>query len=436
MKREKIDVLRDEIHIPDVVMNAAEDAFSKIKLEASASQKQNTAEVKMMKKPVGFKKKWIAIAMVAVLAIGTLSVGAAKSDDWNWSLLKQAGVKESAALETIQIEDGYAEINVSDTSEVKDFLADPKGEKKQVTVTATESFGDNNHIDVRIETDYELPEGFDVDAYNYFVGGHFVDAVDVDGKVNKEEQATISPLSGASIRGVVEEGKLVLQMEMDGVDLNVCQINMELENFYIYSNSPIPKEPEELPDFYNNLPTDEDGMLKVICEGKWSLSWKYDYMEKEVVYKVDETLNIKGAKVNVSEVVVSPISISIRGEIDKESVKALVTEDEWNTSIEEFKKEHSELNLSQEEIEEAVMGNILHENRAEIKLYKINYKDGSFIEPYTGFPLDSVWNEVLMDVEIVMATGGGVDMDNIHSIILNGGEGESNTIHKKEIILK
>lgn len=82
MKREKIDVLRDEIHIPDVVMNAAEDAFSKIKLEASASQKQNTAEVKMMKKPVGFKKKWIAFAMVAVLAIGTLSVGAATNFQW------------------------------------------------------------------------------------------------------------------------------------------------------------------------------------------------------------------------------------------------------------------------------------------------------------------------------------------------------------------
>lgn len=79
MKREKIDILREEIKIPEVVVDAAEDAFAQIAQEVSMSQKSEVTKVK--RKP-GFKKKWFAIAMVAVLAIGTLSVGAATNFQW------------------------------------------------------------------------------------------------------------------------------------------------------------------------------------------------------------------------------------------------------------------------------------------------------------------------------------------------------------------
>ena len=102
MKREKIDVLKDEVKIPDIVMEAAEDAFSQIAREASGTDKmgiaskcqkndtdkfsfakKNNKEIEMpIKKKSGFKKKWVAAAMVAVLAVATLTVGAATDFQW------------------------------------------------------------------------------------------------------------------------------------------------------------------------------------------------------------------------------------------------------------------------------------------------------------------------------------------------------------------
>ena len=74
------------------------------------------------------------------------------------------------------------------------------------------------------------------------------------------------------------------------------------------------------------------------------------------------------------------------------------------------------------------------EHKTYLKTYKICYDDGTYIEPYASWPLDSVWGDELFDANVVMYSGKGIDLENVHSIIVNGGEGATNA--KKEILLK
>lgn len=434
MSKEKIDILKDEVVIPEVVTIAAEDALTIILRETSQEKEQEKMEVALVKnrKPK-FKKRWIAIAAVAALAVGTISVGAAKSDDWNWALLQRAGVTEAEAIDTIQLDNGYVMIDASDTSTGTDYLAKEGGVPKDVTLTVTESFGDNNNVYVRIETDYELPEGFEVDKYNYFADFE-LEVTDVNGVIDPEELLTPTPMEFAGLGGIVEDGKLVFLLEMSGVNLNVCRIDLAINNLYICSDELLLKSEEEMPAFYNALPKEEEGDLRLIYDGSWETSWQFAYEEKGVSYAVDETLDINGIKVHLTEVVLSPIHMTILGEIDKDSVKALVTEAVWNEKLAEAKKEHTEFGFTEEELEDVVVSQILMEHKTYLKTYKICYDDGTYIEPYASWPLDSVWGDELFDANVVMYSGKGIDLENVHSIIVNGGEGATNA--KKEILLK
>ena len=95
MKRENIDILKDEVVIPEVVTNAAEDAFAKILCDTARAE-QNSTEVALMKKPgTGLKKRWIAIAIVAVLAVGTLTVGAATNFQWFHLMTEELKISEN-----------------------------------------------------------------------------------------------------------------------------------------------------------------------------------------------------------------------------------------------------------------------------------------------------------------------------------------------------
>lgn len=429
MNRSKVEILKEEIVLPEVVVAAAEDAFDKILREASMEKVEKMEVACMKSRKPKFKKRWVALVAVAALVVGTLSVGAVKSDDWNWNLMQFAGVKEPEAIETIQLESGYVQINAADTCEGTNYLAG--GKKEPVTLTVTESFGDNNNIFVRIETDYALPDDFPAEDYNYFAD-FTLDAVDVNKKVNMAEVLTYGPLSFAGMQGKAENGKLVFFLEMGGIDLNVCRMDLTVENFYIYSNQfPVP---EEFPAFYNDLPSKDESNQKMIYEGKWAASWQYDYTVIENVYEVDESLVLEGVKVDIEEIILSPINIKVKGEIDKDSVKALVTEAEWNKLISEKTVQMKDMDVSEEEIEQAVISNILEPYRADFKVYKICYKDGSYVEPYASNPLSDVWGDVLLDANTLLYAGQGIELDKVHSIIVM--EKDGNTNSKKEIILK
>lgn len=101
MKKEKMDILKEDIIIPDVVTDALESAYAKI-LEETAAPEQNGKVVAMKKKDrPGFKKKWIAVALVAVLAVGTLSVSAATDFKW-YGLIKEAMFMTDAKEDAVE----------------------------------------------------------------------------------------------------------------------------------------------------------------------------------------------------------------------------------------------------------------------------------------------------------------------------------------------
>lgn len=80
MKREIRDIIENDVVIPDIVLQAKEEAFAKIPDTDASKEMTDVALVKKTGKR--FKKKWVVVAMVAVLAVGTLSVGATSGFSW------------------------------------------------------------------------------------------------------------------------------------------------------------------------------------------------------------------------------------------------------------------------------------------------------------------------------------------------------------------
>lgn len=82
MNRSKVEILKEEIVLPEVVVAAAEDAFDKILREASMEKVEKMEVACMKSRKPKFKKRWVALVAVAALVVGTLSVGAATDFQW------------------------------------------------------------------------------------------------------------------------------------------------------------------------------------------------------------------------------------------------------------------------------------------------------------------------------------------------------------------
>lgn len=80
--KHKVDILKGEVKISDVVMNATEETFAKILEEGKQKENEKIQVMPAVRKRNGFKKRWIAVAAVAALLVGTLSVGAASGFSW------------------------------------------------------------------------------------------------------------------------------------------------------------------------------------------------------------------------------------------------------------------------------------------------------------------------------------------------------------------
>ena len=79
--KNKIDILKQEVEISDVVMNATEETFAKI-LKENKKVKEVRFEMTEAKRKKKFGKKWVAIAAVAVLAAGSLTAAAGAHFNW------------------------------------------------------------------------------------------------------------------------------------------------------------------------------------------------------------------------------------------------------------------------------------------------------------------------------------------------------------------
>ncbi|MBQ8663172.1 MAG: DUF4179 domain-containing protein [Eubacterium sp.] len=80
--KDKIDILKSEVEISDVVMSATKETFAKILEEGKQKENEKIQAMPAVRKRNGFKKRWIALVAVAALAVGVLSVGAGTNFNW------------------------------------------------------------------------------------------------------------------------------------------------------------------------------------------------------------------------------------------------------------------------------------------------------------------------------------------------------------------
>lgn len=308
MKRGKIEILKEEIQIPEVVNTAAEEAFDKILREAAQSKETQNTEVTVLKKAKPrFKKKWIALVAVAVLAAGTLSVGAA-TGFFDGNMKESMGIDQEDAYLTAKT----IEMNESDTCTGVDYSVNASGEKKDVTMTVAKTIGDETTAYILIETDYELPEGFDPEVQQIEVP--FTEF----GIYRDESMSSNSEVywNSCKVEYLVENNKLGILLRVGrGDDINDAYVRVGFENIYIQAPTP----------------SGEDTLL---FEGSWSMQWEYDYETQDTdsaTYDLDANVHMpyakirdvednsiitKGLDVNLTQITFTPLTLTLDGTLE------------------------------------------------------------------------------------------------------------------------
>ena len=168
-------------------------------------------------------KKLVVVLLAAalVLALGVMAVSAAVRHDWDRAILDFMGIRDA---DTTQLEDGTVLIGESDTCSGRDLLT---GEQKEITFIASSSIGDKNAAYIRIDTDYEVPEDFDLET-DYFMTEDF------------DLEVTTNYLQGALDRSSVlesqvENGKLFFLLEISGTK-NIDRSKVVLTFTFIQSD--------------------------------------------------------------------------------------------------------------------------------------------------------------------------------------------------------
>lgn len=290
MKRDKIQTLREDVVIPDVVLKKAEDAFDLIRAE----EKQNTVKKDIntdgkRRRAKMHIKRIVILAAAAVLAFGT--VGFAYYVKWARGFENELHVTE-------EIKTQAAETKLADFPEQSVTCGN-------VTVTAKQSIVDNYYAYLSFEVKgYELPDGAEpgFGSVGAIVGGESVtfSASFYDGIITGEDGRPVyedgTPLQSDEdvnlTRGYkAEDGTLEYHINLasndeEGYFLNK-PIHVELKNLGIYPGKAEPVEPA--------------------VEGEWVFDWILQGSDE--IYKADcnETLGDTGVTVTGAEI--SPISI-------------------------------------------------------------------------------------------------------------------------------
>lgn len=91
MRREILNVIENDVEIPEIVLKATEKAFAQIPDDVPEQTKGTVVTLEKKK----FKKKWIALVAVAILVVGTLSAGATNGFKWYQQLSEKMFVSDA-----------------------------------------------------------------------------------------------------------------------------------------------------------------------------------------------------------------------------------------------------------------------------------------------------------------------------------------------------
>ena len=236
-------------------------------------------------------KKLVVVLLAAalVLALGVMAVSAAVRHDWDRAILDFMGIRDA---DTTQLEDGTVLIGESDTCSGRDLLT---GEQKEITFTASSSIGDKNAAYIRIDTDYEVPEDFDLET-DYFMAEDF------------DLEVTTNYLQGALDRSSVlesqvENGKLFFLLEISGTkNIDRSKVVLTFENLYYYHDLGMGDKDDAPPK-------------ELVFRGSWNLEWQFDYRTVTKKAKMHEKVQVGEAAGYLTTVEITPLGIRIEGRI-------------------------------------------------------------------------------------------------------------------------
>lgn len=233
------------------------------------------------------------LAAVLTIALG-LTVMAAGENEWDIALVNFMGLSDA---NTLQLDSGMVEINKGQTSICTDYRNEVAGEAKEVTMTAVTSMGDKNEVYVRIETDYELPVGFNEET-DYILPDDF--------------KIGLNPNTGygAQFTYFAEDNKLGFLLEISNCkEINKAEISVFMKDLY----------------WYHDLNAEEEEAVEpkeLLCKGSWELNWKYHYKSNTITKRfVNKTFEADGCTYKLTKVEISPISIRLEARRSKADSK-------------------------------------------------------------------------------------------------------------------
>lgn len=295
-----IDILQEDIIIPEIVQNKADDAFARIHRDAArnteSSSASKTASVSLHSRRK-HKKKLIVTFAAAALAVCTVTAGAAVYMKWSESLGKglQVTEEQKASLESSGLAD-FPGLSATDAG---------------ITITSQQSIVDNYYAFLSFKVEgYSVPKGrqpgFDYvnitldgeDAYN--VGHSFYNGT-IIGENGRALLADGSPIP------LDEDGSLLLNYTQEDGSLEY-RINIpssEKEKGFFF-NKAIHVEFYNL-GLYSEARGDES--LEDLAEGSWSFDWTLQGDDSTCTVECSAPLGDTGAVVTGAEI--SPISIKV-----------------------------------------------------------------------------------------------------------------------------
>ncbi|MDE6742518.1 MAG: DUF4179 domain-containing protein [Lachnospiraceae bacterium] len=293
-ERDIIKILQSDIAVPQAVQERADEAFEQIRSK-NAGKKRRKAHFS--------KKKILILAVVAVLALGSITVYAACR---NWSKSLSEGMSMTEEQKAQLEEEGAVVFPMQEQAQAQeDTVIMPQSQTcNGVTVTAVQSITDlyAAHLVFKVEG-YELPEDTQPDFENLIVtvdgnrdcnwSGSFYDGL-VTGADGMSEYADGSPINYEEFcpRYVRDDGSmeywLTLVHDEKGYFLGK-DVHVEFENLGIVEKA------EYLSD--NEV------------QGKWNFDWNLQGTDSMYEYTLEESLGDTGAVVMRAEI--SPITIHV-----------------------------------------------------------------------------------------------------------------------------
>lgn len=294
------EILNQEIQIPEVVQNKANEAFARIQCEALQSKMEGNKRVNtgaLFRK--GKRRKLTMAILVTVLILGTITVGAAAYMKWSQGIEEEFYVSEEKKqfVEDSGVVD-FPGVSVNDGG---------------VTVTVKQSMVDDYFAFVAFKVEgFEIQEGMepgfvetkvDVEGETINSFGDFYDGIISDG----DGRAILA--DGSEIPW--KDGQLVLDYRLDDGSLEyriaMCSYNgkkgafidktihVELKDLGIYTQKAAPPE--------------------VCVEGQWDFEWQLGGSDASCVFDVNAEL--EGSGVIVKQIEISPISMKASFEFSR-----------------------------------------------------------------------------------------------------------------------